>query len=102
MSRLNPQSLGLENIQFSRIFSGLVPILVIATPGVVAASVVSNTASVTAPTGVVEANTANNTVEDSDDLLLTITAAPDMVAGINGTLGQAERFANLNRKRTCG
>lgn len=89
MSRLDTQSLGLENIQFSRIFSSLVPILVIATPGVVAASVVSNTASVSTPTGVVEANSANNSVEDADDLLLTITASPDMVAEINGTLGEA-------------
>ena len=89
MSRLTIHSLGLENIQFSRMFSNLVPILVIATPGVVAASVVSNTASVTAPQGAVETNVANNSIEDTDDLLLTITATPDMVAGVDGGRGGA-------------
>ena len=89
MSKLNQTNLGLENFPLSRMFSSIVPILVIATPGVVAASVVSNTASVTVPGGTTEANAANNTVEDSDTLLVTITASPDSAAEIDGGTGQA-------------
>ena len=88
MQFLNHNSLGLESFALPRMFSSIVPILVIATPGVVAASVVSNTASVTAPGGAIEVNATDNAVEDTDTLYVQIIAEADNVGDVDGRAGQ--------------
>jgi uncharacterized repeat protein (TIGR01451 family) len=80
-------NLGLAGTPLTRICASLVPILVVASPGVLAAAVVSNTASVTVPSGTTEANASNNSVEDSDDLLVLITASPDAAVDVDGGTG---------------
>ena len=48
-----------------------------------------NTASITAPAGTFEANTANNMAVDTNTLLAVLAAADDAATGINGGAGAA-------------
>ncbi|WP_185960247.1 SdrD B-like domain-containing protein [Erythrobacter insulae] len=67
--------------------TSILPFLAIATPGLVMAAVVTNTASISAPDDVIEVNTADNTVQDSDTLLLSIAPSNDVAVDVNGTAG---------------
>ena len=67
--------------------TSVLPFLAVATPGIVIAGVVSNTATITAPDNVFEANASNNTAEDSDTRYAVIVTGPDNVSDVNGYAG---------------
>lgn len=81
-------NLGLTSNPLARVCSGLIPIIVLASPGLLAASVVSNTASISPPEGSIETDTSNNFVEDTDNLIVTITASPDAAIDIDSETGR--------------
>ena len=61
------------------------------------AQTATNTASVAAPTGVVDPTTGNNSATDTDTVLADLAAIDETVTGINGTTGATgvvDAFAN--------
>jgi large repetitive protein len=63
------------------------PILVVGLPAAVVAQSAINTARVTAPAALFEANTANNEVVDDDTLLAVLVASNDSAGPVNGANG---------------
>ena len=78
---------GMPGIPFRGMLTSILPFLAIATPGLVMAAVVTNTATITAPDGVFEANAGDNTAQDSDTVLAVIVATDDVVSDVDGGTG---------------
>ncbi|WP_435417996.1 hypothetical protein WAB17_00005, partial [Parerythrobacter aurantius] len=71
----------------SRLMTSAVPAAVLLSPTVAFADTAVNTATVSAPAGTFEANTANNSATDTDNVLAVIVATNDTVGGVNGLAG---------------
>ena len=78
---------GMPGIPFRGMLTSILPFLAIATPGLVMAAAVTNTATITAPNGVFEANADNNSAQDSDAVLAEIIAVDDVIGDVNGVTG---------------
>lgn len=63
-------NLGLPSTPLARMLTSILPFLAVATPGVLLATDVSNTASVSAPGDAIEVDGADNTAVDSDTLIV--------------------------------
>lgn len=63
-------TIGLPGMPLARMLTSILPFLVMATPGMLLAEVVSNTATVTAPAAAFETSPEDNTVVDQDQLLI--------------------------------
>ncbi|MEP5939248.1 MAG: SdrD B-like domain-containing protein [Erythrobacter sp.] len=81
------EKLGIQSVPLARMLTSALPFMAVAMPAAVMAAVVTNTASITAPGGSIETNTADNTVVDADTLLASLVADPDEASGINGATG---------------
>lgn len=63
-------NLGLPSLPLARMLTSILPFLAVASPGILMATDVSNTASVSAPGDAIEAEGGNNAVTDTDTLLV--------------------------------
>nr|WP_298929903.1 SdrD B-like domain-containing protein [uncultured Erythrobacter sp.] len=89
----SPNISGLPGNPLRGMLTSILPFLAIATPGLVMAAVVTNTASISAPDGVADVNAANNTAVDTDVLLQEITASNDTAIDVEpGTVGVINVF----------
>ena len=70
-----------------RMLTSALPFLALAVPHTALAATVQNTATITAPSGAIEANTGNNSATDTDTLLATLVATNDSATGVNGLTG---------------
>lgn len=78
---------GLPSMPLGRMLTSVFPFLALATPAVLLAVDVSNTAIIAAPAGAVDANQNNNTAVDTDTLAAVIVASPDTQLGISSAAG---------------
>ena len=81
------EKLGLQSVPLARMLTSALPFMAVAMPAAVMAAVVTNTATITAPGGTFETNTADNTVVDADTVFASLLADPDEASGINGATG---------------
>ena len=87
----NPTNkVGMSSLPLARVLAGILPFAAAATPAVVVAGVATNTVTITAATGQIEANTANNTATDTDVVFAALFADPDDAAGISGASGSED------------
>ncbi|MCK0127651.1 SdrD B-like domain-containing protein [Erythrobacter sp. F6033] len=81
---------GLPSNPLRGMLTSILPFLAIVTPGLVMAGVVTNTATISVPSGVLDANADNNTAVDSDTLLLSIDPTDDTLIEVNGRTGATD------------
>ena len=91
----------IRNLPLGKMFTSALPFIAIAVPGAAFAQQVENTATVTAPAGVTDANAANNSATDLDTLLASLAANPDDFTGTpllstGGTTGTVFTNDTLN------
>ncbi|MBV7264998.1 beta strand repeat-containing protein [Erythrobacter ani] len=79
-------SFGLR-LPMGRMFASALPLVALAMPGTAFAQSVSNTATVAAPSGTTDTNTANNSASDTDTLLANITPNDDSASTTAGGPG---------------
>lgn len=79
--------IGLPGNPLRGMLTSILPFLAIATPGLVMAAVVTNTATISAPDGVFEASASDNTVADTDTLWATIVPSNDIATDVDGNAG---------------
>lgn len=101
MSKRNHHIQMQGDIARQRMFSSILPILAIAAPGIVTAEEISNSATVMAPNGAIESNQDDNSVSDTDTLLVKIVATPDAAADVDGGSG-AVAIINVFDNDTIG
>lgn len=77
----------MPRLTMGRMLTSALPFIALAIPGTAMAQQVSNTATVTAPSGTTDTNTANNSATDTDDLLANITANDDSATTTAGGVG---------------
>ncbi len=70
-----------------RLLSSTLPYAALLIPGAAHAASAVNTATVTAPAGSFDSDTANNSATDSDTILAVIAATNDNVGSVNGLTG---------------
>ena len=71
----------------AKMLSSALPFVALAMPGQAFAADAVNTATITAPAGAIEANTANNSATDTDNVLAALTADDDGATGAFGFAG---------------
>ena len=69
--------------------SSALPFVALAMPGTAMAADAVNTATITAPAGAIETNTANNTATDTDTVIAALVADNDSATGAFGFAGDA-------------
>lgn len=67
-----------------RMLTSALPFVALAVPGTAYAQSAENTATISAPSGAIEINTANNSATDTDTVLAALVAANDTVTGVFG------------------
>lgn len=72
---------------YARLLASAIPVVGLPLSVAAWSASIVNTASVSAPTGTLETNTANNQAVDANGLMATIVATDDTIAAVNGILG---------------
>ncbi|GAA4644425.1 hypothetical protein GCM10023115_23850 [Pontixanthobacter gangjinensis] len=80
----------------TRMLTSVLPFLALAVPGTAYAQQASNTATIGAPSGAIETNTANNSATDTDTIFATIVANDDTATGDFGIAGTTDVLNVLN------
>ena len=75
------------SLPLARMLTTVLPFVAVITPAAVIASVVSNTASITAGAGETDPTSGNNRAVDTDSVLADLVADPDEASDINGASG---------------
>ena len=71
-------------LPMARMLTSAIPFVALAVPGAAYAQSASNTATITAPAGAIETNTANNSATDTDTILAALVATNDTATGVFG------------------
>ncbi|TRD11945.1 DUF11 domain-containing protein [Erythrobacter insulae] len=80
-------------LPMARMLTSALPFVALAVPGTVYAQSAENTATITAPAGAIETNTANNSATDSDTVFAALVANNDSATGQFG--GGATGVVNI-------
>lgn len=89
-SRVASGGLSLGNLPMRKMLTSALPFIAVALPGTAYAQQATNTATVTAPSGALESNTANNSATDTDAVFQALVANDDTATGAFGFAGATD------------
>ncbi|MDE1467102.1 DUF11 domain-containing protein [Aurantiacibacter sp. D1-12] len=79
--RVNPHAPVIRSLPVRKMLTSAIPFIAVAVPGAAYAQDVTNTATVTAPSGTTDPDSSNNSATDTDTLLATLLAVDDDFTG---------------------